>query len=304
MADEAEERLEVPVEVGAADLLCLEADGLLQTGEVEAALRCLEEADGLQPGHGPALDRRVRLLLDLQRSEDAKALLERNVQRVPSDAEAHAKLGRLLYAMQEYDAALSCFHRAEQHGGSPNLYFDQGKCALRLARWAQAERCFTADIERDRPGDMSYWNRHVARVRQGKLALACADLDVGLAMGGSDEVAVRMLSAKRDLCLELDQPELAVAAMSALVDRFGAFMEAHVEQAELMEALGDRDRAEQAWAEALRKAEHPADVLVRRGAARLEAGLRAQALDDYARAVELDPEDDDARAILEALRAQ
>ena len=84
----------------------------LQTGDLEAALRELDCADGATAERVSARVLRGEILFRLQRHDAAQAEFERAIELAPDTARAHAGLGRILLLQRRTHAATRALQRA------------------------------------------------------------------------------------------------------------------------------------------------------------------------------------------------
>lgn len=215
------DRVEVAITLDAVDALNLEAQTLVEKGDIAGALAVLDRAAEQAPDHVGTAVNRAHLRADLGDGEGCLAELVRAEALEPGAPSHPAQRGRMLYALGRYEPALEAFAASVERGYTPDVFFEAGKCALRLARWEEAEAWLTRDIEEDQPGDISYWNRHIARREQGNPKAAVEDLVAGIGLCDDPDTLYSMMDNRCDLLTQLGQPEAAMAASAEMVDRFG-----------------------------------------------------------------------------------
>ncbi len=111
----------------------------MRYGLEDEALKYLNEALALNPGHAPALKLLGTVQFKKENFEEAAAALERYLEVKPDDSEAHTslgftykRLGQISRAEEEYQKALAFDGHPEAGFGLAKLYYDQNKLELAL----------------------------------------------------------------------------------------------------------------------------------------------------------------------------
>jgi predicted O-linked N-acetylglucosamine transferase (SPINDLY family) len=192
-------------------------------------------------------------ILESERFEDARRILERAVILDPSSADAHCNLGFALFKLERYDEARACEEKAlALKPDSPTAQRNLGNALLRLGLGDAAIAAFARAIELNGDDVEAHCNRGVAEmmVRQHGAAVA---------------------SYERALALQPHHFEATVGKGLA-----------HLE-------LRHFEVAEAAFNAALAIRPHMAELLAHRGRLYLQWGKRAQAEADYDAAAALEP---------------
>ncbi|MEM7158225.1 MAG: tetratricopeptide repeat protein [Myxococcota bacterium] len=284
MTDESETTL-------SAEHLFAEAKASIEQGQWVEALPKLDEALKLAPDFVAARVARAGVRAELGDAAGTVADLDEAARLQPDEPEHVAQRGRALYAMGQFESALEAFEQAAKLGPLAELAFDRGQCALALSRHAEAEAWFSEDLERDASSELSRWNRHLARRGQDKHDEALDDLRIALESAQSPDAIFAILDARRDVYVEKGDPQAAMEASMALVERFPEQADPLVSQSRLLLQLDRPAEAEMTLDVAIELDDGSAEAHTMRALARYEQDKHAEALADLDRAIELDPED-------------
>ena len=274
-----------------AEQLQQQAQASIEQGKWEEARSQFDEVLTLDPERVAAWVGRARVRAELGDAAGTIADLEQAAKLEPDEPEHVAQRGRALYAMGQFEAALDAFEQAAARGPLAELSFDRGQCALALSRYEQAEAWFSEDLERDATGELSRWNRHLARRGQGKHDEALDDLRIALESAQSPDAIFGILDARRDIYVDKGDPQAAMEASMALVERFPEQADPLVSQSRLLLQLDRPAEAEMTLDVAIELDDSSAEAHTMRALARYEQERHADALTDLERAIELDPED-------------
>lgn len=89
-----------------------------ERGELREAEEALSQALQLNPNAVPALELQARIMMRLERYDEAISLLSRLLELRPNDAEAHMELGTALERTGQRRRALDAFRKAVEIAGS------------------------------------------------------------------------------------------------------------------------------------------------------------------------------------------
>ena len=244
---------------------------------------------------------RAQVLKGLGRWEEARKDYETVIALDPNYAEYHFEYAGLLRRLGEEEQALAEYGTAI--GLTPpfvELYYNRGDLRAVRGDVDGALADFDYALELDPEYVDAYVNRASLLLRQGELDAAARDIGAGLALRPDDPhlrcQQARVAWESGDLPgarkgfdqLLLDEPGMAEAWALRAAVRFDA--------SDLEGAAEDLSRS--------LELEESAPVLFNRGAVREALGWWAGAVDDFARAGELDPADPDTREHLAACRAR
>lgn len=121
--------------------------------EAEAELAAALKSD---PGHVPARQAYVSLLLDQQRIAHARRLLEESLAENPAQPTFALALARVHAALRDYPKALEVLERAGPAAGAPEFQAMRGAVLQRLGRDEEAVRAFE-DAIRGAPQPATTW---------------------------------------------------------------------------------------------------------------------------------------------------
>jgi tetratricopeptide (TPR) repeat protein len=194
-------------------------------------------------------------LIQLDRGETLLAMESFNkaINSRPDSVESYTGRGMVRRTLQDYDGALLDFESAVKLDPSyPQLYLQRGELYAKLGRYDEAVRDFDIFLESN-PGYMDgYRSRALAHVGARRYELALADLGRAIEMGANEE---------------------------AYNDRGVVYMQLKRYE----EAIAD-------FTTAIGKTAEPGRFLHNRGMARAASGRFREALDDYAAALEEEPD--------------
>jgi tetratricopeptide (TPR) repeat protein len=133
------------------------------TKRYESAIRTYERIPDGTPIDGSIKVRKGLLLNQLERVDEARALLERMADEDTSDVRALDALGNIMRARKRYDQAITYYDRVIDRIGPPQkqhwtLFFARGTAYERSKNWAKAE----SDLQRalklspDQPSVLNY----------------------------------------------------------------------------------------------------------------------------------------------------
>jgi Flp pilus assembly protein TadD len=163
-------------------------------------------------------------------------------------------LGRAKAEKGDVDGAIDAFSRAiDLRSGFPDPWHERGLAWSRKQRYSLAVHDFTVVLQLDPGRADAYFHRGKVRALRGDPAGALADLDAAIQ----------------------NRPLPAL----------------YLERGTIRAMGGDLSGAITDWTEAIRLNPQSVDAYVRRGVARLERGEKADAAEDFARALELAPAD-------------
>jgi MSHA biogenesis protein MshN len=129
---------------------------LLSHGRVSEAEVELAAALKSDPGHVPARQAYVSLLLDQQRIAHARRLLEESLAENPAQPTFALALARVHAALRDYPKALEVLDRAGPAAGAPEFQAMRGAVLQRLGRDEDAVRAFE-DAIRGAPQPAATW---------------------------------------------------------------------------------------------------------------------------------------------------
>lgn len=242
-----------------ADVLVNLASCLYQAGEYDEAITILERAIVLQPKLAEAHCNLGRALIGLSRYEQAEAALNRAIQLRPAYAEALVFLGIVTEAKGDLDQAGRYFAAAiEADRDNADAYRGLGTTLYNRSRLQQALECFQTMAQRHPTNpEAALWSGLVLR-EQGQITAAVEAFDraIGLNPGA---------------------------------------VEPHAQKGFTLALAGEYSHAIRSLDEALRQAPAHAPLMNLQGNLALLAGNVSAATDWYRRAVEADPELDDAQ---------
>ena len=115
----------------------------ITAGNNEWAVWLAQRAAQVAPNDAIAIERLGRLLYDLRRYDAALPSLERHHRIRPSDTRAAARLARCLIELDRFDRAASVLRDAmTAHGDDPHLLAASGRLRMRQRRWSDAAAAF------------------------------------------------------------------------------------------------------------------------------------------------------------------
>ncbi|MFB9722089.1 tetratricopeptide repeat protein [Planobispora longispora] len=246
-----------------------------------------------------------------------------------------ANRAQLSVMLGDPEGALADLNRViDADPGYPDYYIDRGNLLYRLGRPAEAVADYETAVEVGPPFPEPYYNRAEVRFSAGDYAGALADLDHALELDPDfvDALANRAgllvalgeygrarADAEAGLALEEGNPYLlcalgqvemaegrhaqARAAFDRALERAPSLIAAWAARGALAFETGDPAGAAEDFTRALEPGADPA-LLFNRALALRAAGRPEEAAADLARALELDPADEDAQREFAALRAE
>ena len=265
-------RLSLDMRPDFAPALLLLAD-IQDTGKLpEAALDTLAAAspsDALAP---VVMLRRANLLDELNRTDEAAAVLETLAADHPDRSEPLAELGDNLRRHSRFPEAVAAFDRAVARIGTPTranwpLFYERGIALERAGQWprAEADFLFALELSPDQPGVLNYlgyaWadqGRNLDRAR----AMVERAVEQRPEEGSYVDSLGWILLLQGDKDGALQQLERAVTLMPG-----DATVNGHLGDA--LDAVGRKREAAFQWRSALNLQPEPAEV------ARIEAKLAA-----------------------------
>ena len=135
--------------VETAELLYLSGVVAEQRGDTESALRQFTEAGRTEPGNAAYLNARAECLVELDRTDDALALL-REHGRVDDEASVSALQAHVAALVGDFSGASEGFGRAIAAGGdSPLVAEEMGRLLIREARYDEGLRLLSPLLDRE-----------------------------------------------------------------------------------------------------------------------------------------------------------
>jgi len=238
----------------------------------EAALDTLATAspsDALAP---VMMLRRANLLDELDRTDEAAAVLETLAAEHPDRPEPLAQLGDILRRHSRFPEAVTAFDRAVARVGTPTranwpLFYERGIALERAGQWprAEADFLFALELSPDQPGVLNYlgyaWADQGRNVDRARAMVERAVVQRPEEGSYVDSLGwILLLQGDKDGALQ--QLERAVTLMPG-----DATINGHLGDA--LEAAGRKREAAFQWRSALNLQPEPAE------AARIEAKLTA-----------------------------
>ena len=226
-------------------------------------------------------------LLECERFEEARQILERAVTLDPRSADAHSNLGFALFNLQRYDKARACQEKAlVLKPDFPTALRNLGNTLLRLKLAEQAIAAFTRAIELKSNDADAYCNRGVAEMMLKQYEAAVISYERALALRPRHFEA---MVGKGLAHLELRHFEVADMAFSAALTIKPEMAELLAHRGRLHMLLGRRAQAEADFDGAVRL--EPSLELAWRGKAQLSmlTGNVAQAIVACKRVLEENP---------------
>jgi tetratricopeptide (TPR) repeat protein len=305
-----------------AHVLDNRANALMALGKRDDALADLNEAISANPRDEIGLASRATLYLDMNRTDLARADLDKlklinptngttfynagvaeqaigdldkavddyrtAARLLPSFAPAHAALGVVLKA-KDPNAALAEFNRALELDAQSTALNSRAGLYLSLGQFEAAIRDFDALIARDSANNLAYLNRGVAQERLGNLQSALEDYGRSIAAAPSASAHFD----RANLYVQLDQPEQALADFNAALAIDPKNIKALLGRAD--ENYGARHLADSLADYTLVIEAQPknAEVFFKRGSVYFDLGDFAAAYRDYSTSLELDPKQPD-----------
>jgi tetratricopeptide (TPR) repeat protein len=130
----------------------------------------------------------ARIYEDMGALDLAAEAADRAVQRGPTDADAHARVGRLRLKLMQRDAALRALEEARRLGPSVDALLDLA-LAYHLSGDVGAEVTATEQATQLDPGSLEAWTRHTfALARTDRVTDAIAAAEHTLSLGGGGEL--------------------------------------------------------------------------------------------------------------------
>jgi predicted O-linked N-acetylglucosamine transferase (SPINDLY family) len=206
-----------------------------------------------QPNYFDAMHLLGVSVLECDRFEDAKRILERAAALDPCSADAHANLGFALFNLKHYDEARACYEKAlALKPNSPTTLRNLGNALIRLELGEPAIAAFNGAIQLQPDDADAYCNRGIAEMMLKQYEAAVISSEQALALRPSH--------------------------FEAMVGKGLAHLE-----------LRHFDVAETAFNAALALKPDMAELLAHRGRLHLQSGRRTEAEADYNAAVALEP---------------
>ena len=257
---------------------------LTMAGEVDRAVRALEDAVSLSPADFPARLRLAELLLEQARLDESVQLYKRLVGERPSSALAHYGLARALSEQQD-QSALEHYERAAAL--APDFAAAHYALALTHARQGKSERARDAQAKyeatrRRPPPQEDQWLERVSAYRSGPFE--------DLARGR------QLLRAGRHTD--------AIEAFERAARASPGLLQAHVNLVAGYAAIGQADKAEAAYATALNIRPELPELHYNLGVLRLSQQRADEAIAAFERALAGNPAYADAHNNLGFLLAQ
>lgn len=269
----------------APDLLANFGVVLLAAGRAEESLARCDQALALLPRHPAIHDNRGNALNALGRYAQALAAYDRAVALAPDFAEAHDNRGVALEHLKRYQEALDAHERSlALRPNSARALYNRGVVLLRLRRPGDALEAINRALAIRPNFPEAVHNRGVALLKLRRPAEALDSFDQALALRPDYREAAR----SRGMALvDLQRPEEALAISEQLLGDDAAALQVRAA------ALIDMNRPEEAVSDLERTVpdEHdPAAVWTLRGQALHKLGRFDEALTNYRKALEVEPD--------------
>jgi len=230
---------------------------------------------------------KVLSVAQLRQGKDALAALQRTVELLPQDAEAHTNLGAGLSARGQWQAALASLRQALQlEPRSPDALVAAGNAQRNLGRPGEAVQLYAWGLQLDPRRADAHHNLGAALLDLGRPAEAARSYSQAVALvPGHPQMLAGLGNALRqegqlEAALECSQRALAIDAQHPL---------AHNNAGVILAARGERARAITHFRAAVAADPRYAEAFTNLGGALWEEGLRHEALEAYGQAAALAP---------------
>lgn len=241
------------------EILKIYSDILREVGSINEAMRVLRKIVSLTPKDATTLNNLGLTLRELEQFEESKITLDQAIAIAPDDAGAHYNLGLT-------------------HGCLLNLYLEIDS--------------YTKAIELKPDFDEAFNNRGLAYFQLGKYAESEKDYKSALAIQPNN---VHCLNNLGILYTHLGRSVEAQKTLEKAIEIDSRFSNLYVSLEKALSAQGKKRQATQMWFDAMGQYPESLELALGFGHYQLENGELEEALKNYKRALELEP--DDIRAL-------
>ncbi|MDO8727095.1 MAG: tetratricopeptide repeat protein [Candidatus Methanoperedens sp.] len=133
-----------------ARALNFEGETLLNSGKINNALKCFEEALKINPKLSEAWEKKGKILCDMGRSEEALTSLDMALKLESQNPATWHNKGAALLSLNRYEESIQCYERTIQI--DPNnsyAWLSKGICLYELLKFDEAMQCVDRVLEID-----------------------------------------------------------------------------------------------------------------------------------------------------------
>ena len=270
------------------------ADALNRLGRLELALGDYDQAVALDPQYASALCSRGSVLRKLGKLDDALASYDRAIEIDNNYAEAYFYRGIVLHELRLFEAAAASHEKAIEFtpvGLLPYMaYTGRGHALLQLKRLEQAIESYNHAIAGKVDHSEAYLGLGLALRHAGRLDEALSNCNQAVALS---EGRMEAYANRGGVLLDMGRYELALSDFDKAIELDGM-------RAQLFQSRGRALRCLKRLNEALASFDEAiaigggADVYIDQANVLLEIGRFGAALESYAKASELSPNDAEA----------
>jgi tetratricopeptide (TPR) repeat protein len=265
---------------------------LWTAGKVDEAIEVFRNLLAARPDVVEGWNNLGMALKSKGRLEDAEEALRRAVQGRAGFVEAMTNLGVVLQEQGKLDEAIEWFDRAAEGGAGARYFNNLGNALLQKERFVEAEQAFRKALEREGQNGDALFGLGSALHRQGKVAQAVERYRAALAVRPDwPEVHYNLGRAFQDL---KDATRAEAEYRKTLELRTDA-VDAAVNLASVLRETNRPVEAEQLLRPAARAAQRHAGVWNALGGALADQERLTEALDAFAKALAIDPENHEAK---------
>ena len=260
---------------GASSDLCSNLGiALARAGRIEEAVACYRQALALRPDDAVTLGRMGRLLLQLDRAEEAFEGLSRSIALVPALAVAEDlfRLGNILHARGDQEPAAACYRTAlSANSNWPEAHYNLGVVSGLLGQIALAKACYQRALAMNPDYPEAHTNLGMILQQGNEKATALKHYEEALRIAPAN---VDALYNRSVLYQEMDELEKAAAGFRSILDQRPNHTKARNNYGNTLMAMGEPGEAARQFRTILDQAPDDAE-------AHWNSGLAALLLGNY-----------------------
>lgn len=255
-------------------------------GSYEEAIKNCDVALAFDSGNALAYALKAESFLALNRSEDARGVINEAILQNISDSSLWTLCGRIFSRMAMWDDALNCFQRATDLDTtnadawylSANIHDNLGEAEDALESYNQSVRYNTSNPD-------AWYRRGTALAALKRYEEAVDSFSETIALGPTNEDA---LSQKCQMLIMLDRNAEALECFNNLTELFPENSSAWMGKGFALYKLGRCNESLEANDRAIELGINSTEALIRKGDALLCIGLKDRSQEAYTDALEID----------------